>query len=75
MSALIAQFWPYILAGAIALGAIAKSYLSGRTSGVNSEKAKQNDALQKHYDDIAAASRARAGVSPGVPDKGKYRRD
>ncbi len=51
--------------------------LAGAKAERNSNKAKEADALEKHYQEIAAASRARNSVDPvGMPDRiDPYRRD
>lgn len=58
------------------LAAIGAAYLKGRSAEKIKQKAKNADALQKHYDDIADATDARNGVDTSrLPDRDPYRRD
>jgi hypothetical protein len=47
MSWLIAQFWPYIVAGAAALVALATAYTRGRSDGKNNQLAKEAEVRAK----------------------------
>lgn len=65
LTAFLAQFWPYILAGVVGLLAMFKARQSGVNAERNAQKAKEADAYEKHIQDIerAAAAQPRGGVS------------
>lgn len=61
--------------GAILATAIA-AFVKGRSVERSKQEAKDSDALQTHYKDVADAASARAGITPdSVRDHDTYRRD
>lgn len=78
MTALIAAFWPYILAAGTAAIAIFGAFMrrSGKIAERNANKAKEADSYAKHLKELEDAAAARARVKPAIlPDNDVYRRD
>lgn len=63
MSALLLQFWPYIAAAGAALIGIWRLYATGKSAGINQEKAKEAAARERDLDAIKRAAGARPSGS------------
>lgn len=58
------------------IAAIGAAYLKGKSSERTKQKARNADALEKHYDDISKAADARSNVTAdSMRDKDPYQRD
>lgn len=72
MSALLLQFWPYIAAAGAALIGIWRLYATGKSAGVNQQKAKEAKARDEDLDRIKRAADARP---IGLPSDDPNNRD
>jgi divalent metal cation (Fe/Co/Zn/Cd) transporter len=58
------------------LAAIVAAFFKGRSVERTNQKARNADALQNHYNDVAAAADARSRVdADGMRDNAPYKRD
>ena len=75
MTAILLQFWPYILGALAAVFGAWKIRQSGVNAERNKQRAKEADSLEEHLKEIGDANIARNSVDSRVPDHDPYRRD